>query len=392
MAASLPLCALLSFNSCYPRILRIVLATSCLSACILLLWGATTNNFTIVLEAVLYVFGPVACCVYFYHVISIVVVSKAFPKSLLFILLSCCLLSVWISLEDSLGIANAFASDEQIAIGYGQRLDLTRGRGPFDAPFSAGQWLWFVAVLGAVLTAITPIAPRLVAWTSCGLASIAILNTLSRGPLLLLIISLLMIVVAFLLSNPRKNTPKSLLVIFVVFVAGFLLSTLISSTSYDTAIELLYSIQDPDEASNSIRNERIQSGIEMVEKTFPWGRGVEFWNLKTLVGTGEIYENTWLDYTSSIGALGFLLVLSYHIMLILLICRGVSLWILMKPPRHIYLLFPAFAGLPWTLYGLLFPTLSSRFSCLIAWSLVGASFAFLYPLSQKIRRYNESPV
>jgi O-antigen ligase len=68
--------------------------------------------------------------------------------------------------------------------------------------------------------------------------------------------------------------------------------------------DLLSSVFDPSESSNSIRQDRWQAGINSFYNTFPFGRGVSFINEKALVGTGEIFENSWLCLHSGLGIIG----------------------------------------------------------------------------------------
>ena len=376
LAMALPLCAICSLDRSYPLMLRSGLASAVVAALILTAWGVLTNNFLVVFEAVLFVFGSAACCVFFYRAIAKALSSGTIPVSLLLIILSCCIFIVWISMEERLGIGSYFTSDDEIAIGYGQRFDMARARASFDASFSAGQWIWFVAVTAWTIGVMKGGVSRFWLFVFYAIAFCGIVYTLSRGPLLLFCISSILAVIAFVVSNLKKRLVPTVISVAVLSFVSPIVFFVLPGESSDVLIELAASSGDENESSNQIRKERWQAGIDLAQSTFPWGRGVQYFNLKTLVGTGEINENTWLDYTTSLGVFGLLIVALYHFSLVLIMVKGALLWLSGSAPRNLSLLYPVYIGFPWIFYGFMFPTLASRFSCMIAWGIFGASCAF----------------
>jgi hypothetical protein len=114
----------------------------------------------------------------------------------------------------------------------------------------------------------------------------------------------------------------------------------------------------------------------MVQQTFPWGRGIEYLNEKALVGTGEIFENTWLCLTSSIGLVGFLYASGYACGILWSAFRSLKT---AKASRSSATLdyMPIFLTLPWAVYMLQYPILTSRFGSMVAWMILGSNLAVM---------------
>jgi hypothetical protein len=242
---------------------------------------------------------------------------------------------------------------------------------------SAGQWLWFFSILslgfamsgrGVALRA----SLFLVFLTSLG----AIFISLSRGPLVLEALSLALFVPVHTLLDFRKRFAGVLLITVLAILVAIPLLLFSAGGSSDAFVDLVTSIGDSSESSNAEREARWGEGIKVIQNTFPWGRGIEYLNEKTLVGTGEIFENTWICLTSSIGLIGFLYASSYGLGILWCALRAVR-GALASGSRETLDYLPIFLTLPWLVYMLQFPILTARFGSMIAWLIFGTNLALM---------------
>jgi O-antigen ligase len=323
----------------------------------------------IVADGVITMFGPLCVGIFYWIAFSNAVTSGRTPKTLFVILGLAGLLAIWIAAEDRLGLTQLTTGDEDLA--FFTREGITRARASFDSPMSAGQWLWFHAVVafGCALCEARARAGLLLLALAV-LMVLGVLFTGSRGPYALVLISV--VVFAALAAISRR---LNVLVSFSVLLAALALLAVpwvVGVVLQDNAAalgDIAGSILNPDESANLIRAERWKAGWHTASENLIWGAGIEKVSLKHLVATGNIFENTFLDTTVALGLAGLCYVFAWY--------AGVTLMVLANQARlrqitPLVLLSLGFClWMPWGIYGLAYPTLNARISAAISWALLG---------------------
>lgn len=325
---------------------------------------------SLVLEASLYMFGSACSGFFMYNQMIVIKSNLQLSLQLRLIFISGILLALWMLVENPLNlvIMPEFTDTEAPTF---ERFNYFRAKGPFDSPMAASLYMWFFTFFGLGCALCCNLRrDRFLSGTLSLLSCCAVFIGLSRGPLVLLFLSFLIFVVLSFIYYPLPFLNWSSLFLVLILLA-YLGKDYINTSFYvNTSKDLLSSIFDPSESSNSIRQDRWQSGINSFYNTFPFGRGVSFINEKALVGTGEIFENSWLCLHSGLGIIGLFYATIFFLLLLWFGFQGIRLTDTLFTSHFFYFL-PAVLGWPLAIYMMQFPVLSGRFSCMILWMTVG---------------------
>lgn len=327
----------------------------------------------IVADGSITMFGPMCVGIFYWIAFSNAVSSGRTPKPLFVILGLAGFLAIWIAAEDRLGLTQLTTGDEDLA--FFTREGITRARASFDSPMSAGQWMWFHAVVafGCALCEARARAGLLLLALAV-LMVLGILFTGSRGPYALLFVSVV-VFAALAAFCGRLNVLVNFAVLLaalallgVPWVVGFVLQ--------DNAValgDIAGSILNPDENANLIRAERWQAGWDVVTENPIWGAGIENISLKHLVATGNIFESTFLDTVAALGMPGLLYVLAWYCGLFTLAFSNQTR--LDQATPLVLLSLGLCLWLPWAIYGFSYPTLNARIGAAVSWALLGSVLA-----------------
>lgn len=294
--------------------------------------------------------------------------------ALLGIVLLSVLPSIWLALEESLGLTNFFTLE--IHEDHFKRENLTRSRATFDSPMLAGQWLWFTS---SIALCIGLQAQRLTKFSLC--LVIVVLNcagllfTGSRGPYVLVATSLgiLSLLAAWAHIPQRKSKMTALMI--GGFLASLLAFVYIPFYQKDWLLSILTSTTDLEESANQIRLYRIEQGYLDSIAYWPSGRGLDSLSNKYLAFTGDNYENTFFSLITSLGWLGLCLSVLYCGLLMAGIVLGTVRYIRTRSVSHAFIVA---VSIPWMAYSFVFPIMSSRLSAIITWCIFGAIWAVIW--------------
>jgi hypothetical protein len=274
------------------------------------------------------------------------------------------LLALWMLLENPLNLVIMPDIIDNDAPTF-ERLDYFRAKGPFDSPMAASLYMWYFTFFGLGCALCCNLRrDRFLSGSLSLLSCCAVLIGLSRGPLVLLILSFLVFVILSFFYYPLPFLKWSSLFLALILLAYLGQDFYLTFLETNVFKDLLSSVFDPSESSNSIRQDRWQAGINSFYNTFPFGRGVSFINEKALVGTGEIFENSWLCLHSGLGIIGLFYATFFFFLLIWFGFQGIRLVGTVFSSR-VFCFLPAVLGWPLAVYMWQFPVLSGRFSCMI---------------------------
>jgi hypothetical protein len=330
----------------------------------------------LVLEASLYMFGSACSGFFIYNQISLIKNSLQLSLQLRLVFISGILLAIWMLLENPLNLVIMPDITETEAPTF-ERFDYFRAKGPFDSPMAASLYMWFFTFFGLGCALCCNLRrDRFLSATLSLLSCCAILIGLSRGPLVLLFLSFLVFVILSFIYYPLPFLKWSSLFLALILLAYLGKDFYLTFLETNVFKDLLSSVFDPSESSNSIRQDRWQAGINSLYNTFPFGRGVSFINEKALVGTGEIFENSWLCLHSGLGIIGLFYATFFFLLLVFFGFEGVRCFDGRFSGGGLCFL-PAVLGLPLAIYMWQFPVLSSRFSAMIFWMTFGIGLYFV---------------
>lgn len=330
----------------------------------------------LVLEASLYMFGSACSGFFIYNQMSTIKRNLQLSLQLKLIFISGILLAIWMMLENPLNlvIMPDFTDTEAPTF---ERFDYFRAKGPFDSPMAASLYMWFFSVFGFGSALCCNLRrDKVLSGTLSMLSCCAVLIGLSRGPLILLFLSFLVFVILSFIYYPLPFLKWSSLFLALILLAYLGKDLYLTSLETNVFKDLLSSVLDPFESSNSIRQDRWRAGINSFYSTFPFGRGVSFINEKALVGTGEIFENSWLCLHSGLGIIGFFYATFFFLLLVFFGFEGVRCFDGSFSCGG-FCFLPAALGLPLAIYMWQFPVLSGRFSCMIFWMTFGIGLYFV---------------
>lgn len=335
---------------------------------------------SLVLEASLYMFGSACSGFFMYNQMSIIKSSLQLSLQLRIIFISGILLAIWMLLENPLNlvIMPGFVDTEAPTF---ERFDYFRAKGPFDSPMAASLYMWFFTFFGLACALVCNLRKdRFFSGTLSLLSCCAVLIGLSRGPLVLLFLSFCVFGFLIFFYYPLPFLKWSSLFLALIFLAYLGKDFYLDFFEFKVFKDLLSSIFDPLETSNVIREERWQAGINIFYKSFPFGRGVSFINEKALVGTGEIFENSWLCLFSGLGVIGlfyatfsFYFLFSFGFQALRFFERSLF--------GGVFCFLPAVFGWPLAIYMWQFPVLSNRFGCMVFWMTFGIGLYFIERIS-----------
>ena len=340
----------------------------------------------LVLEASLYMFGSACSGFFIYNQISMIKSSLQLSLQLRLVFISGILLAIWMLLENPLNLVIMPDIIENDAPTF-ERLDYFRAKGPFDSPMAASLYMWFFTFFGFGCALCCNLRrDRFLSGFFSLLSCFSVLIGLSRGPLVLLFLSFLVFVILSFFYYPLpflKWSSLSLALILLAYLGKDFYLTFLETNVFK---DLLSSIFDPSESSNSIRQDRWQAGINSFYNTFPFGRGVSFINEKALVGTGEIFENSWLCLHSGLGIIGLFYATFFFMFLICFGFQGLRCFD-GRSSSGGFCFLPAVLGCPLAIYMWQFPLLSNRFGCMVFWMTFGIGLYFVdqaRPLAPKV--------
>ena len=330
----------------------------------------------LVLEASLYMFGSACSGFFIYNQMSMIKSNLQLSLQLRLIFFSGILLAIWMMLENPLNlvIMPDFTDTEAPTF---ERLDYFRAKGPFDSPMAASLYMWFFSVFGFGSALCCNLRrDKFLSGTLSLLACCAVFIGLSRGPLVLLFLSFCVFVFLLFFYYPLQFLKWSSLFLALILLAYLGKDFFLDFLETNVFKDLLSSVFDPTESSNSIRQDRWQAGINSLYNTFPFGRGVSFINEKALVGTGEIFENSWLCLHSGLGIIGLFYATFFFLLLVFFGFKGVRCFDGSFSGGG-FCFLPAVLGLPLAIYMWQFPVLSGRFSCMVFWMTFGIGLYFV---------------
>ena len=334
----------------------------------------------LVLEASLYMFGSACSGFFIYNQMSLIKRSLQLSLQLKLIFISGILLAIWMLLENPLNLVIMPDIIDNDAPTF-ERLDYFRAKGPFDSPMAASLYMWFFTFFGLGRALCCNLRrDRFLSGSLSLLSCCAVLVGLSRGPLVLLFLSFLIFVILSFIYYPLPFLKWSSLFLALILLAYLGKDFYLTFLETNVFKDLLSSVFDPSESSNSIRQDRWQAGIESFYNTFPFGRGVSFINEKALVGTGEIFENSWLCLHSGLGIIGLFYATFFFFLLVYFGFQAVRCFDANFSGGG-FCFLPAVLGLPLALYMWQFPVLSGRFSCMIFWMTFGIGLYFFDQVS-----------
>jgi len=334
----------------------------------------------LVLEASLYMFGSACSGFFIYNQMSMIKRNSKLSLQLKLVFISGILLAIWMLLENPLNLVIIPEIADTEAPTF-ERFDYFRAKGPFDSPMAASLYMWFFTFFGLGCALCCNLRrDRFLSATLSLLACCAILIGLSRGPLVLLFLSFLVFVVLSLIYYPLPFLKWSSLFLALILLAYLGKDFYLTFLETNVFKDLLSSVFDPSESSNSIRQDRWQAGIKSFYNTFPLGRGVSFINEKALVGTGEIFENSWLCLHSGLGIIGLFYATFFFCLLIWFGFQGIR-FLGAEFSSRVFCFFPAVLGFPLAVYMWQFPVLSNRFGCMIFWMTFGIGLYFVDQVS-----------
>jgi hypothetical protein len=343
----------------------------------------------VIVDGCITMFGPACAGLYYWNACHKMVMIGTTPKSLLAIFLVAGFLSLWIAAEHSLGLTSLIVTDDQ-NLPRTLREGITRARASFDSPMTAGQWMWFHAVMAFACGFIDRSrAKKILLMTLSASMSIALVFTVSRGPYVLAALSATLL---FLFSVALKQVDlawKFFIGVAIIISIAIPLAVVVTLNQDAAALKVVAeSVVDRDESANSLRAERIKAGWELLGREPLWGESIENISMKHLAmeeARHNIRENTFLDTHSALGLAGLLYVLVWYSVLTLISTTALNT----SGGRSAFVWFSIGLCLwvPWAIYGFVAPTLNTRFGAAISWSICGVAVA-AFEIRKKMRRSN----
>src|SRR5207302_10926389 len=103
------------------------------------------------------------------------------------------------------------------------------------------------------------------------------------------------------------------------------------------------------------------------------------------VGTGVIYEGVFLELVVALGIFGLLLALLYYFLVAFVALHGLALAV--RGGMHrVTIALPLLLSIPWLAYGLGYPILTTRFSAIVSWIVLGICFG-----GRTVVRHRQAP-
>lgn len=278
--------------------------------------------------------------------------------------------ALWVSFGTQFGMDRFVAREDLGMAGLLVRGDegLIRLAGTFDSPMDAGQYMWLMGVVAlAAAMFVRKMTSTLALLVVTAICYLAIFFTVSRGPYIVAVLATPMVVGASLWGRVPGRMGKIVLVGTGVIAGLLLLAAVFDTESTQTQLRIFKSSADSSESSNHERNTRLQEGWRATEKYFPVGRGLYWFPVRNLTGTGLIYENTYLGLGAAIGLRGILIGLLYACVLCTAFYMGALNAFKRKAPAALMM---ALSG-PWVAYSMLYPQFQARFASIVSWSVIG---------------------
>jgi hypothetical protein len=324
-------------------------------------------------DSILILIGPVCTAYFIYQEFNRLENAPIPGFALTAILCASLFPSVWLMVEDHLGLSNYFAIED--AADHYLRENLIRARATFDSPIHAGQWLWFTGLTSILMALKSPSWGRFLFFSGIFVANLfGLLFTGSRGPYVLIALSSLILLVAAARSSFPLKRAKSIAIAVSLGAALFGAAIYLPLYQKEWVTTIAASITDPYESANQIRLMRIQQGVDDSIENWPAGRGLRAVTTKDVVGTPDLYENTFLALINALGVLGLALSLAFIAAFLYLTVAALRRCLRRRDLDSGYVVALA---VPWLAYSFMFPIMASRLSSMISWSLIGIGASVL---------------
>lgn len=300
---------------------------------------------------------------------------KGGPKLLLLLSLAGVLQTLWMAFETKLGLTSFFRPNmagSSVEWWFTNRAGADRARYTFASPMVAGAWAWFSGLILIVFGGFGNWSKSLrIYFVGAGFVSwIAILLSISRGPAVVALISLIALCIPMLRSGGFVRVIISALpiVIGTALFSSYVIDKNVMSSVIDVAIAAF----DSTEAGNEGRLRQWETGLNLIGQAPITGNGLH--SVSHLMGEEAFnFENTFLDIIFASGLTGWL----YSIVLIgfwiVLLAR-----LLFQTCRDSHLqpikVFTFAAATGWFPYLFMFPCLQLMETAFITFSI----FAMLF--------------